>query len=218
MAFSSELLARLALAIRKCERCPLAQGRTQAVPGEGAPDARVMFIGEGPGAQEDESGRPFVGAAGQLLDKLLARAGLRREEVFITNVVKCRPPGNRTPTTEEIAACNDWLIAQIAAIQPEIIVCIGSPAAKTLLSPDFRITRQHGVPLEKEGITYLPVFHPAAILRETVPMEALEGDFEALRRLLSGEPAPRPKSEVAPPPPEATEPAREEEPGQLGLF
>ena len=180
-----------------------------------------MLVGEGPGAQEDKSGRPFVGAAGQLLDRMLRHAGLTREDVFITNIVKCRPPGNRTPTTEEVVACNDWLVAQIAAIQPEVIVCIGSPASKTLISPSLRITREHGNPVRREGITYLPVFHPAAILRDTAPLEQLEGDFTELARLLRGEPA---RHETAGPEPEAqpeSAPARqerEEDTGQLGLF
>ena len=205
MASSSELLEKLAQAIRKCTRCKLSAGRINPVPGEGSPEARVMFIGEGPGAREDQAGRPFVGAAGKVLDRLLKRVGLTRQEVFITNIVKCRPPNNRTPLPEEVDACNDYLLAQIAAIRPEIIVCVGSPATRALLGADMRITREHGKPRKQSGIIYLPVYHPAAALHNENLQDALLSDFEVLRQVLAGEwqaePAPTPPPEVESSPP-----------------
>ena len=204
MAFSSELLARLALAICKCERCPLVQGRTQAVPGEGAPDARVMLIGEGPGAQEDESGRPFVGAAGQLLDKLLARAGLRREEVFITNVVKCRPPGNRDPQPVETEMCKPFLKRQIELIRPKVVCQLGRIAGAVMMGHPIQISKVHGQRFIGPGYFNVPVYHPAAALRTPSTLGTLQEDFEKLKVYLT--------EEESPPDPPAPEPE------QMGLF
>ncbi len=210
MASASELLAKLAQAIRNCTRCELARTRLNAVPGAGNPEARVVFVGEAPGASEDRQGEPFVGAAGHLLDEMLKRIGLAREAVFITNIVKCRPPGNRTPRPEEIKACNDYLVAQLTILAPEIIVCIGSPSARTLIAPDLRITRAHGKPVKQSGIYYLPIYHPAAILRETVPREALEEDFDVLKQLLEGTWRPEtPQVTLPPTPPPKPEPPEE---------
>ena len=150
------MLTEIAQEVMTCQRCALAATRTLAVPGEGPITAPIMFIGEGPGEQEDRSGRPFVGAAGQLLNQLLERAGLSRPEIFITNIVKCRPPRNRDPLPGEVEACRPYLTAQIALINPVVICLLGKPATHTLLSPDMSMGRVHGVPHVVGGITYVP--------------------------------------------------------------
>lgn len=152
--------------LNDCGKCRLCESRNHIVPGEGNPNARLMFIGEGPGADEDMQGMAFVGAAGQLLTKMIAAMGLTREEVYICNIVKCRPPHNRTPMPEEAAACLPYLRAQVALVRPQIIVLLGATAAKTLLRPDFRITREHGLWEERKGVWFLPTYHPAALLRD----------------------------------------------------
>lgn len=154
------------LEAQACQACGLAARRNSVVFGEGNPDAAIMFVGEGPGAEEDAQGRPFVGAAGQLLDRILAAAGLRREEVYIANVVKCRPPGNRIPAPEEAQSCSKFLTEQIRLIQPSIIVALGATAAKALVDPEARITRIRGSWFRKDGIWIMPTFHPAALLRD----------------------------------------------------
>lgn len=159
-------LEEIAQEVRACCRCGLGASRTQAVPGEGNPDARVMFIGEGPGAEEDAQGRPFVGKAGQLLDKQIEAMGLKRRDVYIANVVKCRPPGNRTPTPEESAACWPYLKRQIEIIRPEVIVTLGNPATQALLNTIIGITRLRGHWQEFAGIPVMPTFHPAYLLRQ----------------------------------------------------
>lgn len=152
--------------ISTCTLCGLCEGRTHAVPGEGSPQAKLMFIGEGPGADEDAQGRPFVGAAGQLLNKMIAAMGLKREDVYIANVVKCRPPKNREPLPEEIAACLPYLRTQVKWVQPKVIVCLGRTASQAVISPDVRITRDHGVVTRRKGFVMIPTFHPAALLRD----------------------------------------------------
>lgn len=152
--------------IYACDRCGLCRQIHNKVPGQGDIHARLMFIGEGPGADEDMQGMAFVGAAGQLLTKMIAAMGLTREEVYICNIVKCRPPHNRTPMPEEAAACLPYLRAQVALVRPQIIVLLGATAAKTLLRPDFRITREHGLWEERKGVWFLPTYHPAALLRD----------------------------------------------------
>ena len=151
----------------ECMRCPLAPGRNTLVFGEGNPEARLMFIGEGPGFHEDKQGRPFVGPAGQLLDKMIAAMGYQRSEVYIANVVKCRPPDNRDPTQEERYACRPFLVGQIQAIQPEVIVTLGKVASQTVLETDARISRLRGRWTEypRLGIPVMPTYHPAALLR-----------------------------------------------------
>ncbi len=144
-----------------------------------------MFVGEAPGAAEDEQGRPFVGAAGQLLTTLLAEIGIRREEVFITNTVKCRPPGNRDPQEDEIAACHDYLLGQIALIQPKVIATLGRHAMHALISPEISISRVHGRHFFQQGIFYIPLFHPAYALHEESRRGVLRGDMRALGRLLA---------------------------------
>ena len=149
-----------------CRRCSLADTRHNVVFGEGTRDAEVMFIGEGPGEQEDLTGRPFVGRAGQLLDDMLEMIDLRREKVFIGNMVKCRPPGNRDPLNIEQEACIGYLRNQVALIRPKIIVCLGRIAAIRLMKDDFKITREHGQWMEKAGVWMMAMFHPSALLRD----------------------------------------------------
>ena len=163
--------------VRSCTRCPLAQGRTQTVFGEGDPCAPLVFVGEGPGQEEDRTGRPFVGRAGELLTKMIAAMGLARHQVFIVNMVKCRPPDNRTPLPNEVAACFGYLLRQLQIIAPKVIVTLGNPAAKGLLGPDTEgITRIRGtwrsLPALAEGlggIPVMPTFHPAYVLRYYTP-------------------------------------------------
>lgn len=149
-----------------CRRCSLADTRHNVVFGEGDRDAEVMFIGEGPGEQEDLTGRPFVGRAGQLLDDMLEMIDLRRDKVFIGNMVKCRPPGNRDPLNIEQEACIGYLRNQVALIRPKIIVCLGRIAAIRLMKDDFKITREHGQWMEKAGVWMMAMFHPSALLRD----------------------------------------------------
>ncbi len=151
---------------RHCNACRLAEGRTQVVFGEGDPDARLMFVGEAPGADEDRLGRPFVGKAGQLLDRILEAAGIPRESVYITNVVKCRPPENRTPLPDEAKTCSNlWLLPEIELVKPQIIVPLGSVAAQFFLGKKVPITRARGQWFEWNGILVFPMFHPAYLLR-----------------------------------------------------
>ena len=151
---------------RGCTACPLAATRKNVVFGVGNPAAEVLFVGEGPGANEDEQGEPFVGRAGQLLDKMLAAVGLSRQHnIYIANMVKCRPPQNRDPLPEEQDACLHWLKAQTALLRPKILVCLGRVAACRLIAPDFKVTRQHGEFFEKKGMLLLGTLHPAALLR-----------------------------------------------------
>ena len=149
-----------------CQKCGLAETRTNVVFGEGARDAEVMFIGEGPGEQEDRTGRPFVGRAGQLLDDMLAMIDLKREKVFIGNMVKCRPPQNRDPLNIEQEACIGYLRNQVALLKPKIIVCLGRIAAMKLIKEDFKITSEHGQWFERGGVQMTATFHPAALLRD----------------------------------------------------
>ncbi|HUB25437.1 MAG TPA: uracil-DNA glycosylase [Tepidisphaeraceae bacterium] len=151
--------------VRGCTRCVLCKGRTQTVFGEGDPDARVFFIGEGPGENEDQTGRPFVGRAGHLLDKMIAGMGLRRENVYIANVVKCRPPGNRTPAPDEVAACAPFLVRQLEIIRPKVIVTLGLPAARFMLEDITTMGRARGQWRSWRGIKLMPTYHPSYLLR-----------------------------------------------------
>jgi uracil-DNA glycosylase len=192
-----------------CTRCRLHQSRTQVVFGQGDPHADLMFVGEAPGFHEDRQGIPFVGPSGQLLNRLLEGIGLRRQDVYICNAIKSRPPGNRDPQPDEIAACRPWLDAQIRLVDPRVVVTLGNFAAKTLLETTTGITRLRGRTYPFQGRVLLPTFHPAAALhtqgRRTAgpsPLEAMEGDFRVLAELLA-----------------ATAPAGEGRPTeQLGLF
>ncbi len=163
-----------------CQKCGLAETRTNVVFGEGDRDAEVMFIGEGPGEQEDHTGRPFVGRAGQLLDDMLAMIDLKREKVFIGNMVKCRPPQNRDPLNIEQEACIGYLRNQVALLKPKIIVCLGRIAAMKLIKEDFKITREHGQWIEKAGVWMMAMYHPSALLRD--PRKRPES-FEDLKSL-----------------------------------
>lgn len=149
-----------------CQKCGLAQTRKHVVFGDGSETAEVLFIGEGPGANEDEQGLPFVGKAGALLDDMLKMIGLSRADVFITNSVKCRPPENRDPLNVEKDACMDYLRRQVALLKPKIIVCLGRVAAGEIIKPDFKITQEHGLWFEKDGIEMMAIYHPAALLRD----------------------------------------------------
>lgn len=151
--------------IAVCKNCELHETRKNTVFGEGSTSAKILFVGEGPGRDEDELGRPFVGKAGQLLDKMLASIGLKRSEVYIANILKCRPPGNRDPLPHEAAACIVYLRAQVALIKPKIIVCLGRISAGYILGQDIRITRDRGVWHESKGFYIMPTYHPAALLR-----------------------------------------------------
>lgn len=161
-----ETMEELRAAALGCQGCRLAETRTKVVFGVGVETARVMFIGEGPGHNEDLTGEPFVGAGGQLLDKLLRAAGFSRQEnIYIANMVKCRPPGNRDPQKDEVDACMGYLRSQVKLISPEIIVCLGRVAAQSIIGPDFRVTKQHGHFYEKNGTLLMGTFHPASVLR-----------------------------------------------------
>ena len=184
MSDSAEILEWIHSLVVGCRRCGLSQSRRNTVAGEGNPTADLMLVGEGPGAAEDAQGRPFVGPSGRLLTSLLAEIGVRREEVFITSVVKCRPPANREPREEEIAACRDYLLGQIAAIKPKIIATLGRHAAQALIAPDFSISRSHGKPYFQEGILFVPMFHPAYALHDQSQREVVKEDMQALGNLM----------------------------------
>lgn len=177
-------LARIRAAITVCESCELVRFATRAVPGEGDPHARIMLIGEAPGQNEDEQGRPFVGRSGSFLTELLHKAGLTREDVFITNVVKHRPPGNRDPLPDEMAACAHFLNAQIRAIDPDVIVTLGRFSMNRFF-PGARISKIHGQPKEIDGRLIIPMYHPAAALRNGSLRPEMEADFLQLPRLLA---------------------------------
>ncbi len=178
-----ETLSKIARQISNCQQCDLHFNRKFSVPGEGPADAQIMLIGEGPGFYENEQGRPFVGAAGSFLDELLAKAGLTREEVFITNVVKCRPPGNRDPLPEELAACRDYLENQIAVIDPQIIVTLGR-FSMGMFFPLARIGSAHGQPGTVNGRLIVPMYHPAAALHQPALKSTVERDFAHLGELI----------------------------------
>ena len=177
-------LDELRVQVESCRRCPLCDGRTQTVFGVGNPHARVMFIGEAPGKNEDLQGEPFVGAAGHYLNELLGCAGLRREDVFIANVLKCRPPGNRDPRPEEIQTCTPYLREQTRTIDPEVLVTLGKFSTQFVLKTQVGITRLHGRVQRASKFLVFPIFHPAAALYDGAKREALENDFVTLGQLL----------------------------------
>lgn len=172
-------------ACNQCTACPLCQRRNHVVFGVGNRNADIMFVGEGPGEQEDLKGEPFVGAAGKLLDDMLSIIDLDREKCYIANIVKCRPPGNRDPLEEEQNACIGYLWDQIALIRPKIIVCLGRIAATCLIRPDFRITRDHGTWTQKEGIWMTALYHPSALLRDVTKRPETFMDLLAIRQKAS---------------------------------
>jgi uracil-DNA glycosylase len=171
--------------IGECTRCKLHEHRTHIVFGEGDPQARLVFVGEGPGADEDATGRPFVGRAGQLLDKIIAAIGLKRDQCYIANVVKCRPPGNRTPERDEVATCEQFLLRQLAFIKPQVIVALGSPAFQCLLRTKETITRSRGEWREWNGIKVMPTFHPAYLLRSPDKKREAWEDMKKVRDYLN---------------------------------
>jgi uracil-DNA glycosylase family 4 len=202
-------LQQIADEVVVCPKCELARTRTKAVPGEGNANARIMFIGEGPGWHEDQQGRPFVGAAGKFLNELLALAGLSREDVFITNVVKCRPPGNRDPMPDEIAACAPYLDRQIAAIDPDVIVTLGRFSMARYF-PGERISKIHGQPRKDGKRLIVPMYHPAAALHQSALRGAIEEDFTKLPKFLADAERERLKSNESQ--------TAEEPPTQIKLF
>ena len=165
----------------QCQGCGLAGGRTHVVFGDGSQTARVLFVGEGPGENEDLQGEPFVGPAGKLLDDMLEMIDLDRSRVYIANIVKCRPPHNRDPLNEEQAACRHWLDAQRDLIRPKLIVCLGRIAAMAVIKPDFRITREHGQWFDIESARAIAIYHPSALLRDITKRPETFADLRSLR-------------------------------------
>jgi DNA polymerase len=182
------LLHEIRADLGDCRRCGLCEKRRELVFGEGDPDARVVFVGEGPGEEEDKSGRPFVGRAGELLTKMIEAVGWRREDVYICNIVKCRPPGNRDPAPEEVATCQPFLERQLRAIAPRAIVTLGKPAISTLLGREVPITKMRGRWLEWQGIPLMPTYHPAYLLRNYTreTRQAVWDDLRAVRDRVEG--------------------------------
>ena len=181
---AEDSLEKISNEVVSCRKCRLCETRKKAVPGEGSSNARVMFVGEAPGEQEDIQGRPFVGAAGKLLTELLASVNLGREEVYITNIAKCRPPNNRPPRKDEAAACRPYLERQITLIQPSVICPMGNSAIHALINSHDPVTEVHGIPFEVGGKTYFPMYHPAAALYTFSLREVMLEDFRKLRALL----------------------------------
>ena len=182
-AAAANAFAALRAEVLGCRRCRLAEGRTTAVFGEGDAGADLLVVGEAPGSEEDRSGRPFVGPAGQLLDKMLAAIGFRRDEVFICNVLKCRPPGNRDPVADEVASCRPYLRRQVELIQPKVICAFGRFAAQTLLDSELSLNRLRGVTHEFMGVPVVVSYHPAALLRNASWKRPAWEDLQALRRV-----------------------------------
>jgi uracil-DNA glycosylase len=216
-------MQEIAAQVSVCMRCNLHFSRKLSVPGEGPTNAQIMLIGEGPGFYENEQGRPFVGAAGKYLDELLKIGGLKREDVFITNVVKCRPPGNRDPMPEELVACGDFLERQIEAINPQVIITLGRFSMARFM-PNARISDVHGVSTLSKGRLIVAMYHPAAALHQPGLKSSIEKDFSHLPEWLKQTQRVGPKNVIdapveksATPPPEQ-EQADNEEPTQLSLF
>jgi len=178
------LLDEIAEQLRACARCPLHETRTHAVPGVGPPDARIMFVGEGPGRDEDRQGEPFLGRAGEVLTVLLRNIGVSREDVFITNIVKCRPPENRDPHPEEVSACREYLDGQIAFINPRLICTLGRPALQTLVDPTASVMKLNGTVMERGGLTFVPLIHPAAGLHNENMKQPIKEGFKSLGKIL----------------------------------
>ena len=171
--------------VAECRLCPLCQHILHKVPGQGDRQSPLMFIGEGPGQTEDEEGLAFVGAAGQLLTRMITAIGMTREQVYICNVVKCRPPQNRVPTPEEAAACLPYLRAQFALVRPRVVVLLGATAARAVLGEQIRITRDRGNWVERKGVWFMPTYHPAALLRDESKKRNAWHDLQAVRQKLT---------------------------------
>jgi len=219
----SEIMQEVAIQVAVCEKCALHFSRKKAVPGEGPVNSEIMFIGEGPGFYENEQGRPFVGQAGKLLEDLLSAIHLKRENVFITNVVKCRPPGNRDPLPEELAACAEYLERQIEAIQPRLIVTLGRYSMAKFL-PNAKISDVHGQAAWVRGRLVVPMYHPAAALHQPSLKPALEKDFMRLPEYIKQAQAAQHAAQQAAQPiekqdePEKPPEKPKDEPTQLSLF
>jgi len=211
---SEETLREVAIEVSTCLKCNLCKGRTRAVPGEGNTDARILFIGEGPGFHEDKQGRPFVGPAGQFLDELLESINLKRADVFITNVVKCRPPNNRDPLPEEIDACDNYLDRQIDAIKPQVIVTLGRYSMAKFFGNE-KISSIHGRARKKDGYICIAMYHPAAGLHQASLKDVIRNDFKKIPLVVA-----EAERMAAESPAKVPEPAksREEPPQQLSLF
>jgi uracil-DNA glycosylase family 4 len=203
---ADETLVHIAQEVSTCTACKLHHSRKHAVPGEGPVHSDLMFIGEGPGFHENEQGRPFVGAAGKFLEELLGTIGLKREDVFIGNVVKCRPPGNRDPLLDEIEACTPYLERQIAAINPKVIITLGRFSMARYF-PDAKISQIHGQPQEINGRLIVPMYHPAAALHQPSLRETVKDDFAKLPELIEHGAAADPHGEP-----------EDNDPEQLSLF
>lgn len=170
--------------LHQCSRCALSQSRNLPVMGRGSHKASIMLVAEAPGAQEDQQGLPFVGPAGRVLDILLASANLTRQDVYITNIIKCHPPGNRDPKLEEQNACMPFLRCETALLRPPVIVCLGRIAAQKLIDPHFKIMKQHGTWVERKGYWMTAVYHPSFILRDPSRLEETKKDFQSVIRKL----------------------------------
>ena len=179
-------LSELHDSLRECQACRLASGRTQVVFGTGSPNAPIMFVGEAPGFHEDRQGVPFVGAAGKLLTELLESAGLSRLEIYIANVIKCRPPQNRNPQVDEVETCKPFLLQQIELIKPKLVCSLGNFATQTLLGRKIGITRVRGQVFQLENFILFPLLHPAAALHQGNLMASLREDFQKLKQILDG--------------------------------
>ena len=198
---NQERLERLHRAVLVCTRCGLGGTRTNAVPGTGPCPADIMIVGEAPGFNEDVQGKPFVGQAGKLLDTLLAGIGLRREDVYITNVLKCRPPQNRDPMPNEVEACAPYLTWQLKLVEPKVVIVLGRHALERLLPGHGPISRVHGQMVDRGGIKYVAVYHPAAALHNGSLVDDLQADFLSVRQYLDAILNPPPPPEPAPQPP-----------------
>lgn len=169
--------------VETCRRCELGETRRSVVFGEGHPSAKLMLVGEAPGEKEDESGKPFAGPADRILDKILEENGISREDIYITSVIKCRPPKNRMPKKAEVTACAPFLEKQIESIKPKIIVCLGSLAAKTIIDPKLKITEMRGKWVEKNGMKMTPTYHPASVFHDQEKMGAIREDFRKVKEV-----------------------------------
>ena len=176
-------LDELEAIVKKCNRCPLSKTRTNTVFGEGKKESIIMFVGEGPGYNEDRIGRPFVGRAGELFDKMLKAIDLTREDVYIANIVKCRPPNNRNPLENESKTCIEFLRWQVKIIDPDIIVCLGAVAARNIIDKDFKITKNRGIWYERCKFNIMATYHPAALLRDVNKKKDAWEDFKAIREM-----------------------------------
>ncbi|HZJ76774.1 MAG TPA: uracil-DNA glycosylase [Oscillospiraceae bacterium] len=176
-------LNELEIIVKNCNRCPLSKTRTNAVFGEGKKESIIMFVGEGPGYNEDRIGKPFVGKAGELFDKIIKAVDLTRDDIYITNIVKCRPPGNRNPLENESKTCIEFLRWQVKIISPDIIVCLGSVAAKNIIDKDFKITRSRGIWYERGKFNIIATYHPAALLRDVNKKRETWEDFKAIKKM-----------------------------------